>query len=190
MDVNYRTMIGSLYIIHGTVPLGENGLQLRPMYGEMNNGWGDGGAVGNCNPCLTKLKSWPYPYPWILSHVTFYNSQKMAEHFFHQEFVCWIRPTSITPLKILWDPLRGTALEMASVGGIRKKSTWDCQNKQIPLRRTCTCLSAHECVTFRVVLINMHLTSKQCVDKCQCFSLLMYGPIIKLSSDYSDCDSN
>lgn len=34
----------------------KNGPQLRPMYGRMNNGWRDGGAERNCNPCLTELK--------------------------------------------------------------------------------------------------------------------------------------
>lgn len=52
------------------------------MYGEMNNGWRDGGAERNCNPCLTKLKICPYPYPWSLSQVTLQNSQNMAEQFF------------------------------------------------------------------------------------------------------------
>lgn len=61
---------------------GKRACILRPMYGQMNNGWWDGGAGHNCNPCLTKIKIWPYPYPWSLSQVILWPSQKMAEQLF------------------------------------------------------------------------------------------------------------
>lgn len=100
----------------------KNGLQLRPMYGEMNNGWRDGGVERNCNPCLTKLKICPYPYPCSLSQVTLQNSQNMAGQFFffHQKLIWWIRPTGIPPLNAWSDPLPVAALELTSIGGIRK----------------------------------------------------------------------